>query len=42
MGKNTGRIIMLKWASSQDTASVLQDASCHPCKAAVAIVAMVC
>ena len=39
MGKNPGGIIMPKWASSQDSASVLWDDSCHPCEAALAIVA---
>lgn len=42
MGKNPGGVIMLRWAHSQDTASVLQDNSCHPCKAALAIVAVGC
>lgn len=38
MGKNPGGIIMLKWASSQDAASILQDDSCHAHEAVLAIV----
>lgn len=44
MGKNPGSlgVIMLRWAHSQYTASVLQDNSCHPCKVALAIVDVGC